>query len=102
MTNQISTLVDDFVDKLQGVIRQAALEHITTSLGHLRAPTTATATKATHTKAAPVQTAKLARARKLQGKYLGMLRTAKGGRRERAKAIAGKSGVAAAIKFLAN
>jgi hypothetical protein len=92
MTNQISTLVDDFVDKLQGVIRQAALEHITTSLGHLRAPA----------KAAPVQTAKLARARKLQGKYLGMLRTAKGGRRERAKAIAGKSGVAAAIKFLAN
>jgi hypothetical protein len=100
MTNPINTLVDDFVAKLQGVIRTQALEHIQTTLG---LPTTAKpATKATHTKAAPVQTAKLSRARQIQGKYLGLLRTATGNRRARAKAIAGKSGVAAAIKFLAN
>lgn len=42
----------------------------------------------------------LAAARKMQGRYLGLMRSAKGRRREHAKRLAAKSGVKAAISFL--
>ncbi len=97
---QIRSIVDGFVAQIHEAIHNETRTSIQDALGRL---TTGAQPRprngATHRRAAAT-TAKLSSARKLQGKYLGLLRTATGNRRARAKSLAKKDGVAAAIKFL--
>ena len=60
---------------------------------------TATAAKPTAAKKAKKATPKAARARKLQGQYMGALRSLKGADRAKVKAVAKEKGVAEAVKL---
>jgi hypothetical protein len=59
----------------------------------------ATAAKPASAKKAKRATPKIARARKLQGQYLGALRSLKGSDRAKVKAVAKEKGVGAAVKL---
>lgn len=122
MTTEIQTIVDRFVSELQELFRKeraAAERSLADAIGQamgerpedppspiwlfrrkggelLPAQKRATAGKP----ARKTQTPALAAARKLQGRYLGLLRSAKGRRRQQAKKIAAGSGVKAAIAHL--
>jgi hypothetical protein len=61
--------------------------------------TTATAVKPVAAKKATKMTPKLARARKLQGQYLGALKSLKGEDKAKVKAVAKEKGVAEAVKL---
>lgn len=102
-TPQIRSIVDGFVAQIHEAIHNETRVSIQDALGRLTGGAQARprngAGHATHRRAAAT-TAKLSSARKLQGKYLGLLRTATGNRRAKAKGIAKKDGVQAAIKFL--
>jgi hypothetical protein len=112
MNTQITSIVNDFVGKLDAIVRQqvrAELEDITAKLGTpngvaapvRKPPAQATVQQAKPGKRAQIKrTPALVRARVLQGKYLGALRSAVGNRRAKAKGIAKQDGVAAALKFL--
>lgn len=106
--SEISTIVNDFVTNLETAIRAQALAHVNAALGSIgvrngangKVAKAAAAPKGKPARAKPVKTKALTEARALQGKYLGALRTAVGNRRAKAKAIAKKDGVPAALKFL--
>jgi hypothetical protein len=63
--------------------------------------TPATAARPTTAKKVKKATPKVARARKLQGQYLGALKSLKGADRAKVKAVAKDKGVAAAVKLAA-
>jgi hypothetical protein len=105
-TNTATTaIINDFVGKLSSAIETDVRARLTAAVaqigGNGNAAGRLRANPLAHTPRLVASTPALTRARALQGKYLGALRTAKGNRRARAKALAKKEGVAAALKFLA-
>jgi hypothetical protein len=109
----ITALIQDFATKLIALTEAAAADRIqaamATAFGQLARrgpgrPKTAlapagAAKPSTSAREAPKATAKLARARKLQGQYLGALRALGAGDRAKVKAVAKSKSVAEAVKL---
>jgi hypothetical protein len=113
--DELRTLVDAFVARLSGAVEEHALAAARASVftalgapprrGPGRPPKSGGANRGISAPAAPApgatrkirNTAKAARARQLQGRYIGALRSLSGAARERVKKIARDKGVAEAI-----
>ena len=114
-THDIAALIQDFANQLIAVADAAAADRLRAALDDaLGAPTqrgpgrpknapapqaAAAAAKPSPARKSPVRTAKLIRARRLQGQYLGALRGLSDADKAKAKAVAKVKGVASALKL---
>ena len=90
-TTDIQTLISRFVSELETLVRETSLARALGSLGAAGIRTDSRADRINRV-ASP--------ARRLQGRYLGLLRTLRGQARQRVRAVAKRDGVAAAIKLV--
>jgi hypothetical protein len=107
----LQKLVDEFVDSLNAIIMAQAREHarvvVANALGSdagggvRRGPGRPPGSGAKAGRPPARTTAKLSKARQLQGQYLGSLRRLKGAERARVKKVAREQGVAEAVKLAA-
>jgi hypothetical protein len=108
----LQKLVDEFVDSLNAIIMAQAREHarvvVANALGGAdagggarRGPGRPPGSGAKAGRPPARTTAKLSKARQLQGQYLGSLRRLKGAERVRVKKVAREQGVAEAVKLAA-
>jgi hypothetical protein len=105
----VQKLVEDFVESLNAIVLSQAREHAQAAVanalggdgsgGLRRGPGRPPAGKPGRSPART--TAKLSKARQLQGQYLGSLRRLKGADRARVKKVARDKGVAEAVKLAA-
>jgi hypothetical protein len=114
MTNtnsRITSLIEDFVRQLIAAVEASAVARVHAVLagafgaparrgpGRPRKAIAPAAPKAAVRRKAPKATAKLIRARKLQGQYLGALKSLKAAAKAKVKAVAKDKGVAQAVKL---
>jgi hypothetical protein len=107
----LQKLVDEFVDSLNAIIMAQAREHarvvVASALGSTdggavrRGPGRPPGSGAKTARPPVRATAKLSKARQLQGQYLGSLRRLRGAERARVKKVAREEGVAEAVKLAA-
>jgi hypothetical protein len=109
-SGSIQKLVDEFVESLNALILAEAREHaraaVAGALGDSgpvlrRGPGRPPGSGNKLGRAPARATAKLSKARQLQGQYLGSLRRLKGADRARVKKVAREKGVADAVKLAA-
>jgi len=107
----ITVIVETFAIQITAAVEAAMADRLQAAIaGAFGAPpeyradrkaTPAGTAKPAAAKKAAKATPKVARARKLQGQYLGALKSLKGADRAKVKAIAKDKGVAAAVKLAA-
>jgi hypothetical protein len=105
----ITDLINAFTTQIAGVVEAAATDRVRAVVAGVlgtqtrRPPGRPRKTTSQPALAAPASrkraSARVARARRLQGRYLGLLKGLKGDDRSRLKAVASEQGVAAALKF---
>lgn len=101
LSSPFTNIIDEFVSNVRKAIHEDVRVLLNTALGATSSGKKAAKPGAT-VKVHRTETKALSSARKVQGRYLGALRTATGNRRVKAKSIAKKTGVVAALKFLAS
>jgi hypothetical protein len=101
----LQPLIDAFTAQITAVVERATSDRLRAVVAGALGARTRFPRKTTPTSnlpAAPPRrpaSLKMARARRLQGRYLGLLKGLKGDDRSRVKAVASEKGVAAALKL---
>ena len=91
VTKDIQSLITQFVSELESLVRESSLERALGGLGLAASPADFRAGRIN-------RPASLAR--RLQGRYIGLLRSLRGQSRQRVRTTAKRDGVAAAIKLI--
>jgi hypothetical protein len=90
-TADIQTLISRFVSELESLVRARSLVRALGSLELAGVPTTPRSGRTNRP---------ISQGRRLQGRYIGLLRTLRGEARQRVRTTAKRDGVAAAIKLI--
>jgi hypothetical protein len=90
-TKDVQSLITQFVSELESLVREWSLQRALAGLGLAAAPADSRPGRINRA---------VSPARRLQGRYIGLLRSLRGQARQRVRTTAKRDGVAAAVKLI--